>query len=224
MIQVGRKMSAISPCVRTLLAAVVMACCSSAAMAAQTPPSIQALQHFYHDVHTLSTHFHQVESDDQGNTLQNASGIFYLKRPSRFRWNYEKPYKQFIISDGKTLWSYDKDLQQVTQRPVGQALKGTPALLLSGGPNLTKTFSIQAQGKHDGLLWVRLIPRAKNSDFKWVRLGLKGARPQRMILKDNLGEISHITFSQTRVNQPLKDSRFTFTPPKGTEVVKGAPE
>lgn len=208
-------------CKLAVLAAATLWCVSAAA---SQPPAIQALKHFYHDVHTLRTHFHQVQIGDNGDTLQNASGTFYLKRPSRFRWNYEKPYKQSIISDGKTLWDYDKDLQQVTERPVGKALKGTPALLLSGGPELTQAFHIQAEGQKEGLLWVRMEPRTKNSDFKWVRLGFKGSQPRKMILKDNLGQLSRITFSHVQVNRTIDSSRFNFTPPKGTEVVKSAPE
>jgi outer membrane lipoprotein carrier protein len=205
------------------LASLCLVCVALAAQAKQTP-AIQALQHFYRDVHTLRTHFDQVQTGDTGNTLKKASGVFYLKRPGRFRWNYEEPYKESIISDGKTLWTYDKGLQQVTRRPANKALRGTPALLLSGDSDLEKSFNIESRGKRDGLFWVRLVPKSKNGDFKWVRLAFAGNKPKKMILRDHLGDTSRITFSHTKVNETVSSERFDFTPPKGAEVVNGRQE
>lgn len=218
--------SRINPRMTLVVAVIAVFSCGvcSAAQAAQSTPAIQALMHFYNQVNTLRTDFHQVQIGSQGKVIRKADGVFLLDRPGRFRWNYEKPYKQSIISDGETLWIYDQGLKQVIVRSVNQTLKGTPAQLLSGGKGLRKSFEVKSQGKQDGLLWVRLTPKSDDSDFKRVRLGFSNNRPQRMILKDRLGQTTRIAFSNTEVNIALDPVHFDFTPPEGTEVVKHAAE
>lgn len=190
-----------------------------AAVAATQTPAVQALQRFYHDVHTFHARFHQVQRDDSGAVMQQSSGRFTIERPGRFRWIYEKPYRQTIVSDGQTLWTYDKDLAQVTERPVGTALKGTPAQLLSGGEGLHQAFSMKGQGDQNGLSWVQLTPKSNQGDFKSVRLGFRNGQLAAMILHDSLGDISHITFSDVRVNASVAEGIFHFHAPKGVEVV-----
>src|SRR5699024_2252985 len=95
---------------------------------AQAAQAASALQRFYHDVQTLAGHFVQVRRNEQGEILTRSSGRFAIARPHEFRWEYQKPYRQVIVSDGETLWSYDVDLAQVTVRPIDEALQGSPAL------------------------------------------------------------------------------------------------
>lgn len=193
-------------------------CWSAAVLAAPSTPA--QLQHFFHQVHTFHAHFHQVLRDDTGATIQASSGVFTIARPGQFRWIYQKPYHQVIVSDGKTLWIYDKDLAQVTERPAGSAIHGTPAQLLSGGEGLKQAFTIEQQDQRDGLHWVKLTPKSSQSDFKWVKLGFRSGQLAAMELRDSLGETSHITFSDVQVNARVPAERFHFQVPKGVEVVR----
>src|SRR5690625_3594627 len=94
-----------SNCFMGFAAAVMMVLLSGfCTVQARPAPALQALTHFYNQVDTLRTHFRQVQMGSQGHVLRKAEGEFYLDRPGQFRWNYEKPYKQSIISDGETLW------------------------------------------------------------------------------------------------------------------------
>lgn len=195
--------------------------CSFTAAAASTDGA-QALHGFYQNVHSLEAHFKQVQMDDDGELVQQASGIFLLQRPARFRWEYDKPYKQIIVSDGKTFRFYDVDLAQVTVRDVNEGLRATPALLLSGGAALDKEFAITALGKQDKLDWVRLVPRHDDGDFEEVRIGLDAnSVPARMVLDDKLGQTTLISFSQIKTNITINKQRFTLKIPAGVEVVDG---
>ncbi len=42
-----------------------------------------------------------------------ASGNLFVKAPGMMRWEYEKPNRQLIITDGKRLWVYRQDDNQV---------------------------------------------------------------------------------------------------------------
>lgn len=183
--------------------------------------AIAELQRFYGGLDDLQTRFEQTQYDETGAELQASRGDFLLSRPNRFRWDYREPYAQMMLSDGLTFWFYDVDLAQVTRRSAANALQGTPALLLAGGPALTREFTLTALNPRDGLSWVLLVPKSKESDFREIRLGLAKGVPSRMELHDNLGQLTRIRFFETRVNPGVAPGRFAFEIPAGVEVVDG---
>lgn len=182
---------------------------------------IAELERFYNRLIDLRTAFEQTQYDELGAVMQASSGEFLLSRPDRFRWEYRKPYAQSMVSDGHTFWFYDVDLAQVTRRGAADALQGTPALLLSGGPALRQQFNLSDQGQKNGLSWVRLSPKSKDSDFSEIRLGLAESLPREMELRDNLGQLTRIRFSATQINPGLAAGLFAFKVPAGVEVVDG---
>jgi len=75
-------------------------------------------------------------------------------------------------------------------------------------------------GADGGLAHLRLLPKAKDSDFKSVELWLKDGAPQRMRFEDPLGGANEVRFSDIRTNAPIDPAQFTFTLPKGAEVIQ----
>jgi chaperone LolA len=189
----------------------------SPAQAATPPPD--ALQQFVQNVESLSARFEQVQKDDRGTVLQTSSGQLLLARPGKFRWSYEKPYQQQIVCDGKTLWQYDPDLAQVMVRPAGATLQGTPAQLLTDRAALERHFTVERLGRQSGADHLRLLPKAKDSDFRSVELWLKDGTPQRMRFEDPLGGSSEVTFTGIRSNVAIDAAQFRFEIPKGVEVI-----
>lgn len=200
---------------RILLPVVFIAC----AMPALAGPN-EELQRFADSVQTLSAEFKQVQTDERGKVLSTSSGHMWLSRPGRFRWSYEKPYQQLMVCDGKKLWMYDPDLSQVTVRPAGEALLGTPAALLSQRSSLSDQFTLQDGGSDGKARVVRLKPKSGDSDFKGIELSLKNGVPQRMKFLDQLGGSSTISFTNVESGVQLNEALFGFTPPKGTEVIE----
>jgi len=174
---------------------------------------------FLEDVHSLRADFTQVVLDSNLRQVKQSNGTLIIKRPGRFRWDYAKPNPQVIVADGKRLWLYDVDLQQVTVKPLNDTLAASPAVLLSGSNDVEKSFSVEDLGKKDGLQWVNLVPKVKDTDFTQVQLGFKGDDVAVMELKDSLGNLTRISFSKLQRNVALKDDAFDFTPPKGTDVI-----
>jgi outer membrane lipoprotein carrier protein len=183
-------------------------------------PETDALQKFVDKVDTLSANFRQVQKDEKGAVLSASSGRLWLSRPGKFRWSYEKPYQQLMVCDGKELWQFDPDLAQAMVRPAGATLQGTPAQLLTDRTSLDKHFTIEGAGAENGAQRVRLLPKAKDSDFAAVEMWLKDGVPQRMSFHDPLGGVSDVEFTEVRTNTPLDAGLFRFDPPKGTEVIR----
>lgn len=174
---------------------------------------------FYEQTQAMRAKFHQVVTDKQGRKVQEVDGEMQLKRPNKFRWDYNQPFEQQIISDGKQVWLYDVDLAQVTVRALGKALGSSPAALLAGGDNIDKSFKLVNAPSKDGLDWVSANPKDKESGFEKILLGFKDNKLQEMSLVDGFGHNTTIVFSQLEVNPVLNDKSFLFLPPKGVDVV-----
>jgi len=183
----------------------------------KSEPVIQ-LQVFLKVSKSLSADFKQVLINEAGNPTQTSYGVFYLQRPGKFRWNYEKPFKQEIVSNTGKVWFYDTDLEQVTVKKVDESLGSTPALLLSGDVALEDNYTMEGQGVEGDLLWVKLVPKSQDSSFKYVLIGLSKGTLAGMELSDNFGQLTRIYFSNVIVNAPLKQTLFEFQPPKGADV------
>jgi len=152
-----------------------------------------------------------------GRKPQQSSGSFAFLRPGKFRWVYEKPYAQLLVSDGEKFWSYDQDLNQVTVKKIGQALGATPAALLAG-ESLDKNFVLKDDGASDGIEFVAATPKGEDATFEHIRIGLAGALPRVMEIHDNFGQITLLRFTRFASNPDLPASTFHFVPPKGADV------
>ncbi|MGH2928081.1 MAG: outer membrane lipoprotein carrier protein LolA, partial [Solirubrobacteraceae bacterium] len=157
-----------------------------AASRASTP-----LDRYLRNLRTLRVSFLQTVADAQGAEVGRATGTLTVERPGKFRWDIhpqqvvpgaaataggrvraeKQPAAaagsgQLMVCDGRNVWYYDRDLQQVTVRPVTAALSATPAMLLSGTVDVRKHFTEQSAGMRDGLDWVYVEPRSAEADFK----------------------------------------------------------
>lgn len=154
-----------------------------------------------------------------GKAQPASSGSFLFARPGKFIWTYHKPYEQVLQADGETLYVYDKDLNQVTTRKLGNALGSSPAAILFGSNDLEKNFTLAEAGARDGLEWLTATPKAKDTTFEQIGIGLKDGVPQAMELKDSFGQTSVLKFTNFQRNPQLGAQQFKFEVPKGAEVV-----
>jgi outer membrane lipoprotein carrier protein len=149
-----------------------------------------------------------------------AKGEFAFARPGRFRWDIQSPYQQLIVTDGKKLYFYDKDLKQVTIREAGDVISATPAAVLFGGADLDSAFTLKDEGERDGLQWVEAVPKAADSGFDRIRIGMRDGLPAEMEVKDAFGQVNRFTFTRISRNAAVADSEFSFTPPAGVDVIQ----
>jgi outer membrane lipoprotein carrier protein len=182
---------------------------------------IDTLKNYLRETSSATAQFTQVVYDRSMRKLQETSGTMTFARPGRIRWAYEKPYEQLIVGDGNKLWVYDKDLNQVTVKAMGQAIGGSPAALLAGSNDIEKDFRISASGMKDGLDWLEAIPRSGESTFQKVRMGFGKSGLEAMELLDGFGQLTVVRFSGIERNPKLSPELFQFAPPKGADVISG---
>jgi len=157
--------------------------------------------------------------DGASKTSSPASGTFVFSRPGKFIWSYMKPYEQVLQADGEKLYIYDKDLNQVTVKKLGDALGSSPAAILFGSNDLDKNFTLSEAGTRDGLEWLKAVPKTKDSSFEQILIGLRNGQPEAMELKDNFGATSMLAFQKFEKNPSLNAGSFKFVMPKGADVI-----
>ena len=180
---------------------------------------ISSLRDFFNNTNSMRAQFSQVVNDKQGRKEQEVEGTMQLQRPNKFRWDYKKPYEQQIVSDGKQVFLFDADFQQVTIRELSKALGSSPAALLAGGEAVEKSFTLKNATRKDGLTWVLALPKDKDSGFERVLLGFKVEELRKMEMYDSFNHVTHITFTEVERNPALQEATFLFTTPKGADVV-----
>ena len=184
---------------------------------AQADP-VDTLREFARDVKSGRANFTQTVSSPDGAKKKTSSGSFEFSRPNRFRFAYSKPFEQLIVSDGQKVWLHDVDLNQVSVRPLDQALGGTPAALLAGG-SLERDFELTALPARDGLEWVQAKPRAKDGTVAEMRVGFRGKDLAALELVDAFGQRSVLLFSAVQQGVAVPAERFRFVPPAGADVI-----
>lgn len=197
--------------------------------------AVADLRSFVKDVQTGRASFTQTVTSPDGKKTRKSQGTLEFSRPNRFRFAYSAPTEQLIVGDGKQVWLYDTDLNQVTVRPMSQALGATPAALLSGG-SLDKDFTLkampaaasplsaasatstplQATNKLD---WVEALPRLKEGPFQSVRVGFKAGQLAALEILDSFGQRSRLDFGPMDGKTALPAARFQFSPPPGADVL-----
>jgi outer membrane lipoprotein carrier protein len=163
----------------------------------------------------------QLPKDSKSSKLQPPSkGSFLFARPGKFIWTYTKPYEQVLQADGEQLYIYDKDLNQVTVKKLGDALGSSPAAILFGSNDLEKNFTLSEAGTKAGLEWLDAKPKAKDSQFQQISIGLRNGAPAAMELKDSFGQTTTLAFDKFEKNPPIGATQFKFEVPKGADVFK----
>lgn len=211
--------------VRGVALTLVLALLAHTSFAAAPPgaAAATALDRYLDGLKTWSAQFQQTVSDARGRRVGEGSGRFLVVRPGRFRWESAPSgasgAAQLLVADGRNLWFYDRDLEQATVRPMQSSLPQSPAMLLAGGAGLNEAFDVRADGRHDDLDWVRVLPRDKASDFREARFGFRGIELSRLEIVDKLGQRSVLQFSAVQRNQNVDPSEVAFKPPAGVDVI-----
>jgi len=202
----------------------------TAAPAKSQPTQLDA---YLDNLKTLRASFLQTLADSQGHEIDRATGTIVVQRPGKFRWEIHPQSAgsagtapasnasagQLMVCDGRNLWFLDRDLNQVTVKPVDAALSATPAMLLSGAVDVRRNFTITAAGEREGLQWVLVEPHGAEADFREALFGFDHGDLKRMILEDKLDQTATVIFDKVERNVPVNSADVSFTPPAGADVI-----
>jgi outer membrane lipoprotein carrier protein len=214
---------------RGLTVSVLVALATLPALSAQTPQTpdalARALQERYRKIADFTADFVQESRGGPLPATSRAEGTVAVKKPGRMRWNYKKPQRQEIISNGVTVYWYFPDDKEVQRADVPRENEATTSMLfLAGKGDITRDFTASsAQSSVPGTIALKLTPRQTDSEFEYLVVSLDPATLQirGLTTRDFQGSDNTITFRNLKENTRVSDSVFDFKIPRGV-VVTGA--
>jgi len=199
----------------------------AASVAGAWAGGLESLEAFVKGVKSGRAEFTQTVTapprEGQNPRAKVSTGSFEFQRPGKFRFDYKKPFAQNIVADGSTLWLFDADLNQVTERKQAQALGSTPAALIAAAPDLRSLqadFTLESAPDRDGLQWVMAHPKSKDGQLQSVEIGFQGEALAALEILDSFGQRSVLKFTKVEVNPALPAETFQFKVPKGADLIR----
>ena len=178
----------------------------------------QRLDEALKNMDNLTADFRQTLRDEDKQVVQQSRGTLALQRPGKFAWKYLEPYEQLIVADGRELWIYDIELEQVTVKPMDDGLANAPIMILMKQSNIDEQFEISEVGQRKYLYWIELKPRSRELEYTDIYIGLEDGRVKAMELQDRFGQSTQIVFDNLRVGVVHDPATFKFEPPPGVDV------
>ena len=172
-------------------------------------------------MNTLQGDFVQTTYDKSGVEQETSSGNFMLMRPGKFYWKTLEPMQQLLVSNNKTIWLYDPDLETVNERAFTDDLRETPALLLSSDiAQLRKSFTVTRDEKDTSAEKYTLTPKVTEGMFQHLTLVFKANQLTEFAIQDSLGQLTRCVLTNVQRNKTLPEEKFFFIPPEGVEILK----
>ncbi len=170
---------------------------------------LKSIQVKYKYISTISAEFKQLTGGKV-----NLEGYFYFAKNNKIRLELKH---SIIVSNGVTNWSYNKSENKVI---ITNYDKENPPLfsvdnLINTYPSMCQVSSELIKGKNV------LVLTAKNASLKFslIKIWLNGENLIDKLLIDSGGKTIEMIFSDYRINQKFSESKFLFTPPKGSSIV-----
>ena len=170
-------------------------------------------------LNSLQANFRQITLTGAGAQALESSGTLYLLRPNRFRWEYRRPSEQLVVADGKRIYVYDKELEQVTHRSQKKILDGTPAQLLASREPPEQYFRIKNLDRGDHRTWAELTPKTKDTDVEKLQIGFVDGELDTLVMEDRFGQLTRFIFTDIDRNPKLQYSMFRFKRPTGADFL-----
>jgi len=187
---------------------------------------IRGVESAYGRMTDLKAEFNQTSFNKSLNSTIPAQGAVYLKKGGKVRWEYTEPTRQEIVSDGKKLWVYTPQLNQVNVGEAPEALAGPAGSFLAGLGKLHEHFTVRflnpAQPTDaDGNVVLDLTPKQSLPTLARLILALDPRTwdVRKATIHDQFENTVSMRFTKLAVNSGLSDQLFTFVPPAGVATV-----
>lgn len=195
----------------------------SAAEKNAAEPIVDSLQKNYDATADFIADFRQETEVKTLNRTLKTSGKLSFKRPGKMLWRYDEPKDQFVLADGKHLYFYQPDQNQVIKSPLKNAFRGDiPLSFLLGLGSLKKDFNATLKAADEAQYVLSLEPKGEAGGYSEILLGVGKASPEILwvSVRDAANNLTTLRFSGMRKGVGLKDDLFQAQIPDGADVVE----
>jgi len=188
---------------------------------------LESLDTFVSTVKSGHAEFTQVVTlpakDGQTAHHKTSSGEFDFSRPNKFKFSYKKPFEQLIVADGRRVWMYDTDMNQVSSRKQSDVYAASPVALIASSSNMKAIeadFDLSPAPASQGIEWVVATPKSKDGMLQSIRIGFKDTHLEKIEILDGFGQRSLMTITAMQINPAMPSNIFQFKPPAGADVIQ----
>ena len=184
---------------------------------------VDSLQKNYDATVDFVADFRQETEVKTLNRSLKAWGKLTFKRPGKMLWRYEEPKGQFVLADGKNLYFYQPEQNQVIKSPLSNAFRSDiPLSFLLGLGNLKKDFNAELKGADENQYVLRLEPKGDLGGFSEVLVGVSRSTSDILwvSVRDAASNVTAIRFSAMRKGIGVQESLFRFQLPEGVDIVE----
>ena len=185
-----------------------------------------ALDAFMRGTKDLQANFTQTIYSKRG--TEASEGKMWVAKPGKFYWDYQRPNPQKIISNGKKVYHYDIDLEQISVRSRSELVGDIAVELLNGEDNVSRNYKVERTVKNlaptrlqkyigSGVSY-RLKPKTHQEEYDALWVVLDGNAITAVMI-DGGGTQTILTFSDMKRNSGIPAKQFEFTPPPGVDIV-----
>lgn len=186
------------------------------------------VQSEYEGISSLTADFVQESTNKMLGQTRTTKGKVYFEKAGLMRWEYTTSPKNKWVSDGKTLWFYQPEENQVIVEDVDREKERLFLAFLVGEGDLTKDFNVhqwdqEVDETRNGYR-IELTPKRPHAmmDRLILTVDQKTSYVRRAEFHDVYGNPTLIQFKRIRVNRKLPTHLFTFIIPPGTEVIRNS--
>ena len=202
---------------------------ASAYAAESTAPLVAKMQRYYDATKDLHAKFEQQLASQMTARPKKAEGEVWLKKPGKMRWDYAKPEKKLMVSDGATLWVYEPEDEQAFKQDMHASTLPAQVSFLLGEAKLEKEFDITAAAGDDvklaapgaGETVLKLVPKQGTTAYRYLLFSVdeKTGQVRKTVVLDQQGGTNTLAFTDVKQNSGVSDSKFNFSPPNGTKIL-----
>lgn len=184
--------------------------------------TLRKLEDRYNTLKTMQVEFWQTISyASQPTAKRTESGVLYLKKPGRMRWDYRDPAKKLFLSDGKDVYFYSPSQNRVEKSKLKETEDmRAPLAFLIGRLDFQRDFKEYIVRQEGPDRWITAKPRSAQAPYTEVRFLLtSGVQISRLRVVGHDQSIMEFRFEHEQLNPKLDDKLFQFQAPAGVEMV-----
>jgi len=175
-------------------------------------------------IRTLEADFTQSLRVPLLNTDRTSTGKLYQRKPDRFLMRFTDPAGDVMVADGRYFWIYypSTDRTQVVRTSIaqgGEQADFQKQFLSNATDRFVATLNGQEAVAGRPAWALTLVPK-RESPYKVVRIWVdrEDYMVRRFEMTEENNSVRRVELRNLKVNQPVSDALFTFTPPAGAHV------
>ena len=184
--------------------------------------AVNELKSLLQNLDTLSAEITQLIVEPDGGILEESQILLHVKRPDGFYWETISPFPELLVTNGKKLWNYQPDLEQVVVEDWDSNRSDLAAKLLYGRTDgLSDDYYIVVVNSEFARTF-ELKPKSADSLYEIITIKFISDSLDLIYIQNTNGERTAWEFKDSSINLPLEDGLFEFTPPAGIEVINNS--